>query len=124
MTIGLAGLGHVGLAVARLAAAFEMTVWGLRRSGPGPGPSAYVERVFGPDDRLQFFSELDFLVIAMPLTPATRAFVDAEVLRVLPKHAILVNISRGGLVDEDAPQQALVSGRSIARSSTRLRWNH
>lgn len=108
--IGVAGLGHVGSAVASRASAFEMTVWGLRREANGRPPSRHVERVFGPGDRAEFFGGLDFLVLAMPLTRDSRGFVDAGALKALPSRAILVNISRGGLVDENAMTAALVSG--------------
>ena len=50
------------------------------------------------------------LVLAMPLTVASRRFVDEAALKALPPRAILVNVSRGGLVDEEALTAALVSG--------------
>ena len=107
--LGVAGVGHVGSAVARKAAAFEMTTRGFRR-GAGAAPAGF-ERVFGPDERLEFFAGLDFLVLALPLTAATRGFLDEEALGALPPSAVVVNIGRGGLADEQALTDALVSGR-------------
>jgi phosphoglycerate dehydrogenase-like enzyme len=96
------------------AVAFEMTVRALRReAGTGPAVTG-VERVFGRDERLEFFGGLDVLVLAMPLTAATRGFLDGEALSALPPTAIVVNISRGGLADEEALIEALVSGRIAA----------
>jgi phosphoglycerate dehydrogenase-like enzyme len=67
--------------------------------------------VFDRSDRDAFLSDLDYLVLAMPLTSDTRRFIDATALAALPSHAVLVNISRGGLVDETALIAALSSGR-------------
>jgi phosphoglycerate dehydrogenase-like enzyme len=106
--LGLAGVGHVGSAIMGKAAAFEMTVRGFSRRG---GAVDGVERVFGADEKSEFFRELDYLVLAMPLTPATRGFLDAEALDALPPKAVVVNIGRGGLADEEALTDALVSGR-------------
>ena len=68
VTIGVAGIGYVGSAVARCAAAFEMKVWGLCRDARGRAPDAHFERVFGSVDRAEFFAGLDVLVLAMPIT--------------------------------------------------------
>lgn len=109
-TIGVAGMGYVGSAVARCAAAFEMTVWGLCRDARGRAPDAHFQRVFGSVERAEFFAGLDVLVLAMPITPDTLAIIDEAALRVLPPHALLINISRGGLVDEEAMTRALAAG--------------
>jgi phosphoglycerate dehydrogenase-like enzyme len=109
-TIGVAGMGFVGSAVARCAAAFEMTVWGLCRDARGRALDAHFQRVFGSADRAEFFAGLDVLVLAMPITPSTRGIIDEAALKALPAHAILVNISRGGLVDEEAMTRALAAG--------------
>jgi phosphoglycerate dehydrogenase-like enzyme len=109
-TIGIAGMGYVGSAVARCAAAFEMTVWGLCREARGREPDAHFQRIFGNGDRSEFFAGLDVLVLAMPITPSTVSIIDEAALRALPAHAVLINISRGGLVDEGALARALAAG--------------
>ena len=106
--LGLAGVGCVGRALAGKAAAFEMTIRGFSRGG---GAVDGVEHVFAADDRIEFLRELDYLVLALPLTPATRGFIDAEALDALPSTAVVVNIGRGGLADEEALTAALASGR-------------
>jgi phosphoglycerate dehydrogenase-like enzyme len=111
--LGIAGVGHVGAEVARLACAFGMDVVGLRRDSAGAPPAASVRRVFGLEEKEEFLRDLDFLVLAMPLTPGTQSFIDARALEALPARAVLVNISRGGLVDQEALTAALVGG-SIA----------
>lgn len=108
--VGVAGLGHVGAAVARACAALGMRVVGLRRAAPTGSTLPDVEHVFSIADKARFFEKLDFLVLAMPLTPASERFLDREALRLLPSHAVVVNISRGGLVDEAALADALGCG--------------
>jgi glyoxylate/hydroxypyruvate reductase A len=109
-TIGVAGMGHVGSAVARCAAAFEMDVWGLCRDRAGRAPDEHYQRVFGRAELSEFLAGLDVLVLAMPITPQTRNIIDEAALRTLPAHALLINISRGGLVDEPALPRALAAG--------------
>jgi phosphoglycerate dehydrogenase-like enzyme len=109
-TMGIAGTGHVGSAVARCAAAFEMNVWGLRRETAGRMPPAHFDRIFGSDERAEFFAGLDVLVLAMPLTPETLGIIDEAALETLPPRALVINISRGGLVDEPALARALAAG--------------
>jgi phosphoglycerate dehydrogenase-like enzyme len=109
-TMGVAGMGHVGFAVARCAAAFEMNVWGLCRDSAGRVPDALYQRVFGRAELSEFLAGLDVLVLAMPVTPATRSMIDEAALRRLPAHALLINISRGELVDEPALTRALAAG--------------
>jgi phosphoglycerate dehydrogenase-like enzyme len=87
-----------------------MSVVGLRRGVPTDGTFPDVEHVFSIADKARFLEKLDYLVLAMPLTPASVRFLDSEALRVLPSHAVIVNISRGGLVDEPALADALESG--------------
>jgi len=107
-TMGVLGLGTIGVQVARRAAAFGMRVVGtVRRPRQIPG----VERVYPPDEIDAVLREAAVLVIALPLTPATRGSVGARELAALPEGAFLVNIGRGGLVDEGALLAALRAGR-------------
>jgi phosphoglycerate dehydrogenase-like enzyme len=108
--VGVAGLGHVGTAVARACAALDMSVVGLRRRARTRDTLQDVEHVFSIADKARFLEKLDYLVLAMPLTPASVRFLDSEALRILPSHTVVVNISRGGIVDEPALVDALKSG--------------
>ena len=120
--VGFWGFGGLARETARLAKAFGMTVHVLTRGagnqrenvycvpGTGDPTGTLPDRVFGPKQRIEFLGGLDFLVLAMPLTPSTRAVVGAEELRALPAHAILLNPARGPLVDEQALLTALREG--------------
>ncbi len=107
----IVGLGTLGGAVAGHARRFGMTVTGVR-ANPAPHPDCV--RVIGNDALDQALTQTDFLVLACPLTPATRNMMDRGRLGLLPAEAGLVNIGRGGLLDQDALcdrlDQGLLSG--------------
>jgi glyoxylate reductase len=99
-TLGIVGLGRIGREVARLAEAFGMRVVHTRGSGP------YEELLF---DRL--LAEADVVSLHVPLTLETRHLISAPELALMRPRAVLVNVSRGPVVDEAALVDALVEGR-------------
>ena len=104
------GAGGIGSAVAEALAAHGVRCTGMRRRpelGAPPGFAA----VIGPDGLDAALAEADVLVLSAPLTGDTRALMTAERLARLPAGAILVNVGRGQLVDEDALVAALQAGR-------------
>jgi len=105
-TLGLVGLGRIGTAVARRARGFGMRVLYYQRH-LAARPPAGVTRV--PLARL--LATADFVSIHVPLTPATRHLLGVRELARMKRSAILVNTSRGAVVDERALTRALVSGR-------------
>jgi phosphoglycerate dehydrogenase-like enzyme len=107
-TMGVLGLGTIGRGVARRAAAFGMRVVGTKRR---PEPIPGVAEVRSPEDTDGVLRQSAVLVIALPLTPSTHRIVGARELALLPEGAFVVNIGRGGLVDEAALLAALRSGR-------------
>ncbi|MGH7729861.1 MAG: NAD(P)-dependent oxidoreductase, partial [Candidatus Eiseniibacteriota bacterium] len=66
---------------------------------------------WGPDRLPELIRRADWLVLAAPLTPATRGVIGRAELLLMPRHAILVNLGRGALVDEAALVEALIEGR-------------
>jgi phosphoglycerate dehydrogenase-like enzyme len=107
--VGLVGLGGIGTAVARRCVALGMEVRAVRRQPRLPRPRGVVW-VGGPSQLRQLASRSDVLVIAAPDTGATRGVVDDAVLRALPDGAFLINVARGGLLDEQAVLVHLESG--------------
>jgi phosphoglycerate dehydrogenase-like enzyme len=106
----IVGLGAIGSEVARLAAAFGASVTGIRRrieAGPSPG----VERLAGAADLARELPDADVVVIAAPQTAETLHVIGARELAVMKQGAVLINVSRGKLVDEAALISALDSGR-------------
>jgi phosphoglycerate dehydrogenase-like enzyme len=108
-TVGIVGLGGIGRAVARRAVALGMRVVATRRSGR-EGPEG-VEVFSGEDALHRILPQCDFLVIAVPQTDATRAMIGARELAMLPARAVVINVARGGVIDEDALIAALREGR-------------
>lgn len=108
-TVTIVGLGGIGLELARLCKCHGMRVLGVvptSREAPDSVDSLFL--ISGLEQALK---EADFVVIACPLTSSTRGLIDSGKLSVMKNTAFLVNISRGGIVDEMALEAALRSGR-------------
>ena len=107
-TVGLLGLGGIGRAVAKRASALGMRVVATRRSRAEGPPGVEVVTGDGALDRLLSIS--DYLVVTVPRTAETEGMVGARKLARLPRHAVVINVSRGDVVDERALADALGSG--------------
>jgi glyoxylate reductase len=107
-TLGIVGMGRIGLAVARRAHGFAMQIlYHDARRNPGAEKevgAAYVESL---DELL---ARSDFVSLHVPLLAETRHLMDADRLRKMKRTAILINTSRGPVVDEKALAQALKEG--------------
>jgi glyoxylate/hydroxypyruvate reductase len=101
------GFGAIGQATAVRAKAFDAHVTGVRRN-PAPHPAA--DAVATPDRVLSLLPEADVVVLATPLSPETAGMVDAGFLAAMKPASVLVNVGRGGLVDEAALLAALDKG--------------
>jgi phosphoglycerate dehydrogenase-like enzyme len=111
-TIGLLGVGSIGAELALTAKFFGMTVRGYTR---GSETSKHVDRYYHGADLINFASGLDYLVSVLPNTVETRQVVNADLLSVLPSHALFINVGRGQVVDESALIEALTQApRKIA----------
>jgi glyoxylate/hydroxypyruvate reductase len=103
------GLGGIGQAVCRLLSLAGLEVWGAGRPGHSydvAGVTSYVT-----SDRLDdVLPKADALILACPLTEQTRGLIGASQLGLLPRGAVVVNVSRGQVVDEDALIGALSTG--------------
>jgi phosphoglycerate dehydrogenase-like enzyme len=104
LELGVMGLGSIGRDVARTATAFGMRVRGLSHGGRRvPG----VQRVFGRARMAEFLRGLDYLVAALPLTPATESIFDGRFFRRLGPGAVFINVGRGRQVVEEDLARAL-----------------
>jgi phosphoglycerate dehydrogenase-like enzyme len=111
-TVGIVGYGDIGRAVACRVRAMGMRVLGLTRRGSEPGiTDEFAEQVFGSADIISMIRQCDYVVIAAPLTPETRGLVGAAELAAMKPDAVLINIGRGPIVDEDALIRVLTEGR-------------
>ena len=109
-TLGLIGVGTIGEAIAVRAKAFGMHVIGLRRQ-PHRGCPAGFDEVGGPTDMDRLLALADIIVVAAPLTAETNLLLDADAISKIKQGAVVVNIARGQLVDEEALARALAEGR-------------
>ncbi|MGY9005663.1 MAG: D-2-hydroxyacid dehydrogenase [Alphaproteobacteria bacterium] len=107
-TMVILGMGRIGQDVARKAKAFDMEVICVTRADQ---PAPFIDRVVKREDAGSVLGEADVLMIAMPLDDETRNFIDAEKIALLKSDAIVVNVSRGQVVDEAALTDALKAHR-------------
>lgn len=110
-TAGILGLGNIGLRVARLCQALEMRVLGIRRSVAesleGQGPT---DLLLPPRDLPLMLQQSDFLIICLPGTRETLGLLGNRELQQMKQGSYLINVGRGGIVDEEALVQALRAG--------------
>jgi phosphoglycerate dehydrogenase-like enzyme len=104
------GLGAIGSAIAAKFAALGAVVTAIRRHPARGGPPSVVH-VFGPDRLTDVLPLADVIVISAPETASTRQSIGAREFGAMKSDALLVNVSRGKLVDERALVDALQSGR-------------
>jgi len=102
------GFGAIGQGVAQRVRAFGAGVTGVRRS---QGAHPLADRIADMGALPELLPEADVVVLSVPLSGATRGLVDAEFLRAMKDGSVLVNVGRGGLVDEAALLAALDAGR-------------
>ncbi len=109
--MGIVGMGRIGRTIARRARGFDMTVHYHNRSQL-PADQEAGATFHGSLPGLLAVS--DVLVLAAPSTPATRGMINTAAIAAMPESAIVVNIARGDLVNDDALIAALASGRMAA----------
>ena len=108
-TVLIIGLGKTGTAVASRAQAMGMRTLGIRAR---PKPMPCLDEVHGPDALLALLGRADFIVCCVPLLPSTRGLLGMTAFAAMKPSAVLIDISRGGVVDEAALLAAL-DGKQI-----------
>jgi phosphoglycerate dehydrogenase-like enzyme len=122
-SLGVIGYGSIGRATARLAQAFGMEVLALKRDplahhdsgwslpGMGDAEGAIPSNWYSPDDREELIRLSDYMLLALPLTSATRHFLGAKEFAAARRNAYLINVARGEVIDQKALIDALKSGQ-------------
>ena len=114
-TVGVLGVGAIGARVVELSKALEMRVLAMRRSvqrrmtGEEAGSPA-VDEMLPPSELPYLLGESDYIVVALPLTPESRGLIGEAELRAMKPNAVIVNIGRGAIIDEQALVRALKEG--------------
>ncbi len=107
-TLGIVGLGMIGARVAGIAKGFDMRVIG---HDPFTNPEAMGRMGVAPHPLAELLSRSDVLTLHVPLTPQTERLIDAGALSLAKPGMVLVNTSRGRVIDEEALGEALRTGR-------------
>ncbi len=122
-TLGVVGYGSIGRETARLAHALGMRVLACKRDpsqkadtgwtvpGTGDPDGSLPERYYAVEQLHDMLGECDYVLLTLALTPATRHIIDVAALHRMKPGAVLINVARGGLVDEPALIEALRTGR-------------
>lgn len=123
-TVGIVGYGSVGREIARLARAFDMEVLAVKRDVRHPAdPDSYIlpdtgdpeglffHRLYPPEALGSMVRECDFVILTVPLTGSTHSMFSADMFDAMRPTAYLINVSRGGVVDETALLDALKNGK-------------
>jgi len=130
LTLGIVGYGSIGRELGRMAYALGMTVLATKRDimhqaedgayieeDTGDATGDIPERLYPPEALASMAAECDFLVVTVPLTDATRHMIDKNVLNRMKKSAVLINIARGGVVNEaeliDALKAKKIAGAGL-----------
>jgi phosphoglycerate dehydrogenase-like enzyme len=107
-TAGILGVGLIAAALAPRLKALGMTVVGISRT---PRELSGFDRFASRDDLAKAVADLDFLILLIPLEPDTRHIINARILGAMKRGSYVVNIARGGVIDETALIDALKSGQ-------------
>lgn len=105
-TLGVIGLGHTGMATARIALAFGMQVLAYTSKSAAELPAG----IRKADSLEQVFSDSNVVSLHCPLTETTKNLVNMERLKLMKREAVLINTGRGGLVNETDLAEALEKG--------------
>jgi phosphoglycerate dehydrogenase-like enzyme len=110
-TLGIVGYGDVGRACAKLASVYGMKIVALRRHPYLSRDDPYCDYVYGRDKESlnQLMSESDYIVCSAPSTVETRGMVNADAFEHVKQDAVLINLGRGPVIDENALAKALKS---------------
>jgi phosphoglycerate dehydrogenase-like enzyme len=108
-TLGIVGFGGIGREVAARAVALGMRVLALKRTPGEPPPGG--ELLAGDGGLRRLLRDSDYVVLSLPETAATRGLIGPGELALLRRDAVLINVSRGGVLDEGALAEALRAGR-------------
>ena len=106
-TIGIVGLGSIGLAIAKKAGAFDMRVIATKNRIRPEDQFAEVDKLLPKGKLPELLRESDYVVLTVPLTPQTEKMIDTRAFAQMKSSAYLINISRGKVVDETALIRAL-----------------
>jgi phosphoglycerate dehydrogenase-like enzyme len=113
-TVGIVGYGDIGRAVATRVRAMGMRVLAVKRQGPPLyNVDPLVDQIYSPDRLGEMLARSDYVVVSTPLTPETKGMIGDAAFAAMKPNAVLINIGRGPVVDEQALVRALSERRIL-----------
>jgi phosphoglycerate dehydrogenase-like enzyme len=111
-TVGIVGYGDIGRAIAATVRPLGMPVLAVKRHvGPSQKADPLVEEMYGPDRRIEMIRQCDYIVVAAPLTSETQGMIAAPEFAAMKPTAVVINVGRGPVIDEEAMVNALSQQR-------------
>jgi len=122
-TVGIIGLGGIGRALAKRLKPFDVRLVGIKRRNPQKAKEELgLEWVGTPAELDELLNMSDYVVLCLPVTDESRNMLNRRSFRAMKRDAFLINLSRGGLVDRDALEEALAAG-TIAGAGLDVFWH-
>lgn len=113
-TLGVIGLGAIGRKVAKiLRNGFNMRIYAIKREPNRIKDEKQYEFLGGPEDLSKVLKESDFILISLPLTRETKGLIGKAEIQLIKETAVIVNISRGSIIDEQALYEHLKENKSV-----------
>jgi phosphoglycerate dehydrogenase-like enzyme len=121
-TVGLVGLGGIGQALIKRLKTFDVDLIGIKRRDPQKARDVLGLKWVGtPDELPRLLKQSDFVILCLPVTAESTNLINKHTLSYMKNDAFLINLSRGGLVDRKALEDALASGQ-IAGAGLDVFW--
>lgn len=111
-TVGIIGYGDIGRAIAEKVRALGMNVLAVKRNALfSQGANPLVAETYAPERRIEMISRCDYVVVAAPLTSETRGMIGEAEFAAMKPTAVVINVGRGPVINEEAMVRALTGGR-------------
>jgi len=108
-TVGIVGYGDIGRAVAARVRPMDMNVLALKRHTASSQSDPLIDTMFSPDRKIEMISRCDYIVVATPLNAETRGLIGHAEFAAMKSTAVVINLGRGPVIDEDAMLKALTA---------------
>jgi phosphoglycerate dehydrogenase-like enzyme len=120
--VGIIGLGHIGVEIAKRLQAFEMKILALkRRISADLQEKMKLDFLGGPEDLDYLLTESDFIIVIVPLTPETRGMIGEREIGLMKPSAYIINVARAAIIEEEPLYQALKQNK-IAGAALDVWW--
>ena len=121
-TAGIIGLGGIGTALVKRLKTFDMRIMGIKQNNSEQAKKELgLEWVGTPDDINELLKQSDYVILSLPLTAQSRDIIDQDTISYMKPGAFIINLSRGGVINKGALENALAAGK-IAGAGLDVFW--